>query len=64
MRVVCPQCQARYNVDDRKIPATGAKVKCPKCTQKFGENPMYALKQEASQTSMGASEDVAEPAAT
>jgi hypothetical protein len=42
-----------------------AKVKCPKCTQKFGENPMYGLKQEAAQTAMGASEDeAATPAAT
>jgi predicted Zn finger-like uncharacterized protein len=31
MRVACPHCQARYNLDERKLPAGGAKVKCPKC---------------------------------
>ena len=31
MRVACPNCQARYNLDERKLPPGGAKVRCPKC---------------------------------
>lgn len=67
----CAACSLIISEDARQKEKLGgkegkglAKVKCPKCTQKFGENPMYALKQEASQTSMGAADDVAEPAAT
>lgn len=67
----CAACGLVISEDARQKEKMGgkegkglAKVKCPKCTQKFGENPMYALKQEAAQTSMGAADDVAEPAAT
>jgi predicted Zn finger-like uncharacterized protein len=35
MRVACPHCQASYNVDDRRIPASGLNVRCPKCQNTF-----------------------------
>lgn len=31
MKIECPGCQAKFSVDDSKIPARGAKTKCPKC---------------------------------
>jgi len=31
MIVECSSCHSKYNVDESKIPATGVKVKCPKC---------------------------------
>ncbi|MEO0155724.1 MAG: zinc-ribbon domain-containing protein [candidate division WOR-3 bacterium] len=31
MIVECTHCHSKYNVDEHKIPASGVKVKCPKC---------------------------------
>ncbi|MEO0096230.1 MAG: zinc-ribbon domain-containing protein [candidate division WOR-3 bacterium] len=31
MIVECANCHSKYNVDENKIPASGVKVKCPKC---------------------------------
>ncbi|MBE0431855.1 zinc-ribbon domain-containing protein [candidate division WOR-3 bacterium] len=31
MIVECSRCPAKYNVDDKKIPASGVKVRCKKC---------------------------------
>ncbi|MBI3600379.1 MAG: zinc-ribbon domain-containing protein [Nitrospinae bacterium] len=31
MDISCKKCSAKYRIDDSKIPAQGAKVKCPKC---------------------------------
>ncbi len=35
MRVACPQCTSAYNLDERRIPAAGLNVKCPKCQKTF-----------------------------
>ncbi|MGO8968202.1 MAG: tetratricopeptide repeat protein [Myxococcaceae bacterium] len=35
MRVTCPSCQATYNLDERRIPPGGAKLKCTKCQSVF-----------------------------
>ena len=35
MRVTCPSCQATYNLDERRIPPGGAKLKCTKCQTIF-----------------------------
>jgi predicted Zn finger-like uncharacterized protein len=35
MRVTCPSCQATYNLDERRIPPGGAKLKCTKCQNIF-----------------------------
>jgi predicted Zn finger-like uncharacterized protein len=38
MKVLCPGCNARYNLDTSKIPAVpekGVTVTCPKCKHKF-----------------------------
>src|SRR3989338_6495434 len=31
MDISCKKCSVKYRIDDSKIPAQGAKVKCPKC---------------------------------
>lgn len=31
MIVECDHCHTRYNVDEKKVPATGVKVRCQKC---------------------------------
>lgn len=31
MIVECGHCHAKYNIDDKKIPASGVKVRCKKC---------------------------------
>ncbi len=35
MKVNCPHCGAHYSIDDRRIPAAGLNVKCPKCSATF-----------------------------
>ncbi len=35
MKVSCPSCQTNYNIDDKRIPAGGAKLKCAKCQSTF-----------------------------
>src|SRR5713226_2611880 len=39
MRVTCPSCQTNYNIDDKRIPAGGAKLKCTKCQTTFPIKP-------------------------
>ncbi len=39
MKVACPHCSAAYNVDDRRIPAAGLNVRCPKCQSTFPVRP-------------------------
>jgi len=34
-RVECESCKASYQVDDRRIPANGLKMRCPKCGYTF-----------------------------
>ncbi len=35
MIAACPQCAARYRVDDAKVPARGARIRCAKCSEIF-----------------------------
>ena len=42
MRVGCPHCHAAYNIDDRRVPATGLNVRCPKCRDTFPVRPAAA----------------------
>ncbi|WP_415829565.1 zinc-ribbon domain-containing protein, partial [Corallococcus exiguus] len=55
MKVSCPSCQTNYNIDDRRIPPGGAKLKCARCQTTFpikadgasGEAPEAAAQQPA-----------------
>ena len=35
MRATCPSCHTNYNIDDKRIPPGGAKLKCAKCQTLF-----------------------------
>jgi predicted Zn finger-like uncharacterized protein len=35
MQVACEQCQATYQLDERRLPPAGLKMKCPKCAHTF-----------------------------
>ncbi|QSQ19396.1 zinc-ribbon domain-containing protein [Pyxidicoccus parkwayensis] len=35
MKVSCPSCQTNYNIDDKRIPPGGAKLKCARCQTTF-----------------------------
>src|SRR5262245_45149923 len=39
MRVSCPSCHTTYNIDDKRVPPGGAKLKCPKCQTLFPIKP-------------------------
>jgi predicted Zn finger-like uncharacterized protein len=42
MKVSCPSCQSTLSIDDKKIPATGARIKCPTCQNIFPIKPAAA----------------------
>lgn len=35
MNVTCPGCNAPYRVDEKRIPPSGVRMKCPKCSLSF-----------------------------
>src|ERR1700691_6162018 len=35
LKVECEACKAPYQVDERRIPPTGLKMRCPKCGHAF-----------------------------
>ena len=35
IKVACISCQAPYDLDERRLPATGLKMRCPKCGTSF-----------------------------
>lgn len=35
LKVECESCRAPYQVDERRVPATGLKMRCPKCGHSF-----------------------------
>lgn len=39
MKATCPSCNAHLNIDDKKIPAGGARIKCPTCQNIFPVKP-------------------------
>ncbi|MFN3740336.1 MAG: zinc-ribbon domain-containing protein [Thermodesulfovibrionales bacterium] len=45
MVVTCPQCKVKLKIDDAKIPAQGARFKCPKCSGAVFVKPSEIIKQ-------------------
>ena len=39
MIVQCPQCSSQYRVQDDKIPASGGRISCPNCNNRFVVHP-------------------------
>lgn len=67
----CAACSLTISEDAREKEKLGgkggkgiAKAKCPKCQQKFGEKPIYALKQAAAHPAMAPESESSAPAAT
>lgn len=46
MRLICPNCDAQYEVDDNAIPKDGRDVQCSSCQQTWFQKPSAQLKQE------------------
>src|SRR5689334_20291706 len=38
-KVECPGCKAPYQVDERRVPPSGLKMRCPKCGTSFQVDP-------------------------
>ncbi|HEX6273957.1 MAG TPA: zinc-ribbon domain-containing protein, partial [Polyangiaceae bacterium] len=61
-KVECPGCKAPYQVDERRVPSSGLKMRCPKCGTSFQveppddgrrTGPSPVLGESASQTAAG-----------
>ncbi|MFV0490864.1 MAG: zinc-ribbon domain-containing protein [Pseudorhodobacter sp.] len=52
MRLICPNCEAQYEVDDNAIPETGRDVQCSNC-----EHAWFQLPDNAKQEDAGKPED-------
>ena len=37
IKVACLSCAAPYDLDERRLPATGLKMRCPKCGSQLSE---------------------------
>ena len=59
IEIVCPSCQARYELPDGSIGPEGRKVSCSSCSHKWRAHPEGAV----SETAQSPAEPVAEPAA-
>src|SRR5277367_3979500 len=35
LKVECESCKAPYQIDERRVPPTGLKMRCPKCGHSF-----------------------------
>src|ERR1700691_2538652 len=35
LKVACESCQAPYQIDERRVPPAGLKMRCPKCGHSF-----------------------------
>ncbi|RME15377.1 MAG: hypothetical protein D6801_07530, partial [Alphaproteobacteria bacterium] len=49
MRLVCPNCGAQYEVDDRVIPESGRDVQCSACGHAWFQLPVRAEDDAAAQ---------------
>ncbi len=61
MKVQCPKCSAKYNLDTSKLPAIpekGITVTCPKCKHKF---PLLIKPQETKEDKSKQKQDVLIP---
>src|SRR3990167_3374593 len=43
MKVSCQSCSSVLNIDDKKIPPGGARIKCPTCQNVFPVKPPAAV---------------------
>ncbi len=50
-KVNCPGCEAPYQVDERRVPTTGLKMRCPKCGTSFQVDSPFQVAQVAAASS-------------
>ena len=61
MRLICPNCDAEYQVDDAAIPETGRDVQCSNCGHAwFQVHANAELSREAEEDVFGSAPDAAE----
>lgn len=54
-KVECPGCKAPYQVDERRVPPSGLKMRCPKCGSSFQVERPGGGEEEGSGSVLGAS---------
>lgn len=61
-KVECLGCQAPYQVDERRVPEKGLKMRCPKCGTSFKVDPPVKSAPETTASSVTSTEEVGLPA--
>ncbi len=61
MRLICPNCDAQYEVADSAIPDDGRDVQCSSCGQTWFQKSVHMLEAEAIKVANAAVEDSASP---
>ena len=61
MRLICPNCDAQYEVDAAMIPASGRDVQCSNCGKTWFQGPNETVSVKAPETEPE-SEEIEEPA--
>lgn len=57
MRLICPNCDAQYEVDEAVIPAEGRDVQCSSCSHTWFQKSAQALRAEAEAETRAAAEE-------
>src|SRR5215207_7024848 len=61
-KVECPGCKAPYQVDERRIPSSGLKMRCPKCGTSFKVDPPSDTRRTGPNSVLGAALGLGESA--
>src|SRR6187431_3278112 len=61
-KVECPGCKAPYQVDERRVPSSGLKMRCPKCGTSFKVDPPSDGRRTGPSPVLGSVPDNAPPA--
>jgi predicted Zn finger-like uncharacterized protein len=61
-KVECPGCKAPYQVDERRIPSSGLKMRCPKCGTSFKVDPPSDARRTGPNSVLGAALGLGESA--
>jgi predicted Zn finger-like uncharacterized protein len=61
MTIICPNCSARLQLDDSKVPTRAFSVRCPKCQNTIHANPPNESPSANAQTTQAASSSPATP---
>lgn len=59
MRLICPNCEAQYEVEDNAIPAEGRDVQCSNCGHAWFQAPVVATLDASAETATPAKDQIA-----